>query len=287
MVEIVRVCDLCGSAERDDGLLESRILALPPSYRVVRCHECGLRYLSPRPTVQEYTRMYGEEYFTGPEHYSDHVASKVPDFKAQLSALERFPRSGNRLLEVGSAMGHFLKVGAERGWLVTGIEVSRWAAKHCKSAFGLNVIVGRFEDLAIPSESFDAIVMTHVLEHLESPRRALKQAWAGLRDGGLLLAEVPNQFDELWAQIARPWIRYRAAARRPLLVHTFFFSPRQFVRLVRSSGFEVLLTQTMRRTYPAMEGALPGGWVVRKAFHSIGGLVGRGPICTVIARKVA
>jgi SAM-dependent methyltransferase len=231
--------------------------------------------------------MYNEDYFAGPEHYSNHVEAKVPDFVAQYQRLEAHSRPGSRLLEVGSAMGHFLRIGVERGWQVTGIEVSRWAAKRCKADFGVDVIVGRFEELAIPPGVFDAVAMSHVLEHLESPRAALHQARNALRDDGLLLAEVPNQFDELWFQIARPWIEYRAARRRPMLVHTHFFSPPQFVSLVESSGFAVLSVETMRRSYPPMKGSIPGGWAVRKAFHMLGGLIGRGPICTVIGRKVS
>jgi 2-polyprenyl-3-methyl-5-hydroxy-6-metoxy-1,4-benzoquinol methylase len=285
MPEIVLTCDLCSSSEHDDAPLESSVLGLPPPYRVVRCRACGLRYLSPRPTPQEYSRMYESEYFEGDEHYSDHLKAKVPDFRAQYDLIERFSRPGNRLLEIGCATGQFLQIGAQRGWRVTGVEVSRWAARHSRKDFGLNVVIGRFEELAIPPGMFDAMVMTHVLEHLESPRRALRQAWTALKDGGLLFVEVPNQFGELWFRAALPWIKYRAAKRRPMLVHTHFFLPRQFVRLVESSGFVILATHTMRRTYPPMKGAIPGGTLARRVSHLVGGLVGQGPICTVLARK--
>jgi SAM-dependent methyltransferase len=235
--------------------------------------------------MQEYARMYESDYFEGDEQYGAHVEAKIPDFRAQYDLLERFPRPGNRLLEVGCATGQFLQEGVRRGWQATGIEVSRWAASRCRQVLGPVVIVGRFEDLAIPPNAFDVMVMTHVLEHLESPRRALRRAWSVLVDGGLLLVEVPNQFGELWFRAALPWIRYRAATRRPMLVHTHFFLPTQFVRLVESCGFTILGNHTMRQTYPPMKGAIPGSSLAKRASHLVGGLFGQGPICCVLARK--
>jgi len=253
----------------------------------VQCGYCGVRFLNPRPTPQEYAQIYAEEYFTGAERYADYVAGKESDFVAQYQALERFPRTGNRLLEVGSAMGHFLNVGVKRGWNVIGIELSEWAARYCRKQFGVDVIIGRFEDMTLPPNMFDVVVMSHVLEHLESPRGGLSKARVGLKEGGLLMAEVPNQFDELYARVALPWIMFRARKREPLIVHTFFFTPAQFVRLVKSCGFKVLHKTTMRRTYPPMESRLPGGKQVRKAFHMLGGFINKGPIVSVIARKIA
>lgn len=230
--------------------------------------------------------MHGEEYFTGQQYAAaDYVTNKVSDFNALYHELEAFPRPGNRLLEVGSATGHFLQIGRERGWSVTGIEISRWAARQCARNFGINVILGRYEEMELPACSFDVVVMTHVLEHLQSPRDALSKAWNTLREGGLLLAEVPNQFDDLWTRIARPWVRHRAKKRGPFLVHTFFFSPRQFVELVEVCGFDVLRAETMRRTSPSMASRIPGGKFIRRGCELLGGLVGMGPFCTVVARK--
>lgn len=230
--------------------------------------------------------MHGEEYFTGQQYAAaDYVSGKIPDFKALYRELEAFPRPGNKLLEVGSATGQFLQIGRERSWTVAGIELSKWAARQCAKNFGINVIVGRFEEMELPAGSFDVVVMTHVLEHLQSPRSALVKAWNILREGGLLLAEVPNQFDDLWNRIARPWAEYRAQSRGPFMVHTFFFSPPQFVALVKDCGFGVLRVQTMRTTSPSMSSRIPGGRVVRRTCELLGGLVGMGPFCTVLARK--
>jgi SAM-dependent methyltransferase len=45
---------------------------------------------------------------------------------------------------------------------------------------------------ALSDGPFDAIVMSHVLEHFKDPVGALKRAVAALAEGGLLVIEVPN-----------------------------------------------------------------------------------------------
>lgn len=50
----------------------------------------------------------------------------------------------------------------------------------------------RFEDCNLEDNWVDAITFIHTLEHLKSPREALKKAYAALKDWGWLLVIVPN-----------------------------------------------------------------------------------------------
>jgi hypothetical protein len=104
-----------------------------------------------------------------------------------------------------------------------------------------------------------------------------------LAPAGIMLAEVPNDFDNLWSRLMGWWVKLRAW--RPFLFHTFFFTPAQFIRFVESHGFDILAHDTMRGTFPCLPGRIPGGHHVRRAFELTGGLLGTGPICTVFARK--
>lgn len=280
-------CDHCGSTDWRACLQESALLALPPPFRVVRCVRCGLRFLDPQPDEQDFASLYDETYFIGEEQYAEHILAKQEDFGRQLDLLACHARAGQRLLEIGCALGHFLAEAESRGFRVTGVEVSRWAAAAAHRKFGTPVIVGNIEQLAFPASSFQVVVLSHVLEHLRNPRRVLETVRKCLAPGGVLLAEVPNQFDSLWVRLLGPWIRYRARHRRPFLVHTHFFTPHQFVNLVRDVGFEPRVVQTMRPTYPAEPGRIPGGHWVRGTIDRIGGAFGMGPICTVLAVRSA
>jgi SAM-dependent methyltransferase len=46
-------------------------------------------------------------------------------------------------------------------------------------------------DIDLPDEAFDAIFCSHVLEHVEDDRRALRELWRVLAPGGWALLPVP------------------------------------------------------------------------------------------------
>lgn len=52
-------------------------------------------------------------------------------------------------------------------------------------------IIGTAYDIPVPADSFDSILCTAVLEHLEDPQRALKESFRVLRPGGHALYTVP------------------------------------------------------------------------------------------------
>src|SRR5205085_11992540 len=79
------------------------------------------------------------------------------------------PSPGERLLEIGSGNGAMLKKMRKRGWDVTGIEFDPACVAQAQ-ARGLNCYGRDLRELALPAESFDAIYMGHVIEHLQDPK---------------------------------------------------------------------------------------------------------------------
>lgn len=52
-------------------------------------------------------------------------------------------------------------------------------------------VLGDLTDLPLPSESFDAILCVHVLEHIPDDRAAIGEMWRVLREGGWAVVSVP------------------------------------------------------------------------------------------------
>jgi SAM-dependent methyltransferase len=73
--------------------------------------------------------------------------------------------------------------------------------------------------------------MFHVIEHLDSPQRALRQARSLLRPGGVVMIETPT-VDCLWFRVApRRW-------RQLIPDHYFFFSRATLEALLRRCDFQ-------------------------------------------------
>lgn len=91
-----------------------------------------------------------------------------------------------------------------------------------------------------PAESFDAFLMSHVLEHLVDPRRTLVQLGRFLRPGGRVYIALPNI--AYWRHRLNALLgRFDYADSGPMdRNHLRFFTPKTARELVRESGLELL-----------------------------------------------
>ena len=196
--------------------------------RVVRCDECDLRFMSPRPTQRQRDWLYEREYESElpGQHGETRFESVHNDqdqgrvrFARYLDLLEAGPqtqtqRGRRRLLDIGAGTGQLLKLARDRGWDVYAIEQSEEARRHLNGLLGADSVVGR--DLATCHDSvgsFDAVVMAHVIEHLPDPLASLRHVKRLLTPLGQLLIATPNEvslYERLWLARQR-WRREGAA----------------------------------------------------------------------------
>lgn len=98
------------------------------------------------------------------------------------------------LLELGSCEGHFTKKLLSHFLDVTCVEASSEAIEEARASVGdkVTLINQVFEDVNL-KKTFDNIVLTHVLEHLDDPVRVLKRVndeW--LSEKGRFFLVCPN-----------------------------------------------------------------------------------------------
>jgi SAM-dependent methyltransferase len=95
------------------------------------------------------------------------------------------------VLEVGAGDGRFVSRLAAAGFEARGIEPSEGGAGLAR-ARGASVERGAVEDLELEPASLDAVIVWHVLEHLDDPARTLERIAAWLRPGGRAVVACPN-----------------------------------------------------------------------------------------------
>ena len=251
------LCVVCAAAVNRSDKQAARELDLPPEFRVMHCHVCGLRWLNPMPTAGEYRLMYEVLYFGGGEGvavpdwmrqfaaqpYQDNVLGQRRDaYRRRLARLAQvFPARGT-LLDVGLASGEFAVMAQQDGWRVAGLDVSERACELAR-AQGISAWRGDLEEIDFGGACFDVIHLSHVFEHFVDPLAALRVMRGLMAPGALLLIEVPNQFDSWVRRLARSARRLGllAPAKRSIwsIHHPYFYNRRTLSRLVLGEGFEL------------------------------------------------
>jgi len=163
-------------------------------------------------------------------------------FRANL--LPQFPKHNRspRLLEIGCAHGGRLAYLRDLGWEVEGVEFSELAASKTRER-GINCAAGLIEDCNFDIASYDAIIMSMVLEHIADPLGALKKISAWLKPDGLLLISVPN-FHGFEARVFGP-NAYTVQAP----THLTHFTPKTLNHMLSLAGLKIcdLTYQTFHR----------------------------------------
>jgi SAM-dependent methyltransferase len=220
-------CAVCGGAYARRRFEKS-------GYGVYRCRDCGFEYVWPTPAKDELARHYNKAYEV------DRDAYRAGLEEWRIADLERWAPARGRLLEVGASWGYWLEAARQRGWEVAGVEMSGLTSSHARDALGIDVYTGDLLEAPLGANTFDAVVMSHVLEHTLDPAQQLQRVRELLRPGGVVAIWVPNSAS-FAARVAGPWWDWYAPPE-----HLWYFSPPTLGRLLRQLGFEVLETRSLR-----------------------------------------
>jgi 2-polyprenyl-3-methyl-5-hydroxy-6-metoxy-1,4-benzoquinol methylase len=113
-------------------------------------------------------------------------------------------RPGGRLLEVGCGSGATLQRMERMGWGVTGLDFDGGAVANARSR-GLDVRHGQLSAQNFPDGCFDAVVMSHVIEHVPAPVELLAECRRILKQGGMLVVQTPNADSRGHRHYGRSW----------------------------------------------------------------------------------
>ncbi|HWB00640.1 MAG TPA: class I SAM-dependent methyltransferase [Pirellulales bacterium] len=197
---------------------------LAESYELFWSPRSSFGQLCPRPTAEQLAAAYAVDYYT---HGDGAPLTEQNGRRGLLSRLrEHLAWRGDRgidlsadhigslvagaaplrVCELGCGDGKLLGDLAALGFETIGIEPDP-AARRVAAGRGLKVLDGVAEQLPaeLSPESFDVLVMSHVLEHCSDPLVAMRNVATLLRDGGVAVIETPNNEALSLRQAAAAW----------------------------------------------------------------------------------
>jgi len=222
-------CPACGAPLASRLTVPAGEPGDPRTYSLARCEHCGTAVTEGEPPGPESyeTGIYAPRPPRAGRAVGrlQHVAVKQPIRLLRKAGVG----PGARVLDAGAGAGRLVAELAAAGFDSGGIEPSTRGAERAAAA-GQPVLRRSIEEHA--DAGLDAVVLWHVLEHLDDPRAALERVRSWLRPGGVLLVGVPNVAS--WqARIAGPcWFHFDAPRHR---VH---FTPPGLEAALTRAGFE-------------------------------------------------
>src|SRR2546426_2911416 len=272
-------CLLCGIAgEQLYSAVPDRLFGLAGAWNVRRCPSDGLLWLDPMPAPGEVGKLYPSGYYThappparrswpvraaywclesvragafaadprgatGAKRPIGRVLSLFAPLRDGAGADVMFlaSRRPGALLDVGSGSGRLLGEMRRSGWDVLGVEPDAAAARDASERYGVSVVAGTLADLGPARPKFDAVTLSHVLEHVHDPVDMLRDCWARLLPGGELVVLTPNAesvghhtFHSMWPGLDPPR-------------HLHVFSPRALDTCARQAGIAPRRLRTVAR----------------------------------------
>jgi 2-polyprenyl-3-methyl-5-hydroxy-6-metoxy-1,4-benzoquinol methylase len=192
-------------------------------FEIESCSKCGSIYTAQLPEAgaqENYDEYYSEANLSVPEFIKTRVKEIVEEFEPY--------RLSNRLLDIGFGAGTVLETAAEKNWNVSGLEVSGPAIDHAR-ARGFDVFKGFLREAKYPSDHFDVVTASEILEHLDAPLVDLAEIARILRPGGLFWATTPSA---------------TGISRRVMGVNWSVVSPPEHTQLYSKCGIEAMLRRT-------------------------------------------
>lgn len=228
------ICNNCKSEKFKILWKGVRNWEFPETFRIVECTDCGLIFVSPRPKKSEISKFYPEKTYWSSNTKSGSCKKRRENLYGRVLYKEISKRAKKgKILDIGSGTGLFLSGFKEKGWKVSGIDISKVAAEISDKKFGIKTKTGDFLAVNFPVNHFDVVSLNGTLEHMYKPKEVLGKVAKVLKSDGLLEITVPNMeglgvkiFGKTWYGIDVPR-------------HLYHFTSHTLCDMLLRSGFKI------------------------------------------------
>ena len=234
-------CVVCGAGQRKH-LFEKQ------GFHYHRCVACTHVYVSPRIRGEHSHRMGLE---LDLQDYETDLMEVQKFYAVPICHLLRARAPGPRLLDIGFGRGYILQLAKSYGFEVYGSDTSPSQVESLRPQLGNRLHLATPADSELPWSGFDAVVVSHVLEHMERPDQFLGAIFRAMNPDGVLYVAVPDMESVQFQLFGKKW-----DAVSPL-AHFQYFCEATLTRMLKNS----LFTDIERVEHPAVREEIATRWM--------------------------
>lgn len=214
-------------------------------FPIRECADCGMRFTDKAPCETVIGRYYQSSDYVSHSDTKKGIINKLYHIARSYTLHQKLNivrnvtgKAVGMHLDVGCGTGTFVHTMEKAGWSSIGVEPDENARAVAAKKYNADVYPAE-HFFTLPANTYDAVTMWHVLEHVHQLDEYVKQLKELLSPGGKLIVAVPN-YTSLDAEIYKS---YWAAYDVPR--HLYHFSPESMRRLMQRHGLKVKETHAM------------------------------------------
>jgi 2-polyprenyl-3-methyl-5-hydroxy-6-metoxy-1,4-benzoquinol methylase len=238
-------CPCCGSAAIHSKLNAADFTVSHETFGIWECGACSMRFTQSIPAAPDIGDYYRSDTYISHTDTKKGIINRLYHFvrKRTLKRKRRLVQQitglqTGRLMDIGAGTGAFSYTMQQAGWQVSGLEPDAATRQRAVDLHGIQLQSTDALFQSVP-ESFDAITLWHVLEHVHELHAYIEQIKKLLRKDGKALIAVPNytSYD------AKVYLQFWAAYDVPR--HLYHFSPAAMEKLLQQHGLKLAGTKPM------------------------------------------
>ena len=232
-------CPVCKSTQIQPQLSVKDYTVSGETFSIVACNNCTHLFTQNVAQQNEIGKYYASEKYISHSDTQIGLVNKLYHSirKRTLQSKQRLieretEKSNGNILDIGCGTGAFLNTMKTGGWKITGLEPDETARVKAKTLYGIEPQPS-INIFNLSENSYDAITMWHVLEHVHQLHEYIEQLKNVLTKQGKIFIAVPNYTSYDAQHYGQFWAAYDVPR------HLYHFSPASMKKLVEEHGLTI------------------------------------------------